>query len=60
MLRKKLAFSAQAADDSLQESVPRLQQFPFRPDYNGNTQEVVACRWRQRKQDDATLQHQQG
>jgi hypothetical protein len=40
--------------------VPRLQQFPFRPDYNGNTQEIVACLWRQRKQDDATLQHQQG
>lgn len=49
---------AQAADDSLHESVPRRQQSAFRPNYI--TQAIVACLWRQRKQNDATLQHQQG
>jgi len=47
---------AKAADDSLRQSVQRLQQCPFRPDCDGNTQEMVACLWRQRNQEDATLQ----
>jgi hypothetical protein len=47
---------AQAADDTLRRSVQQLQQFPFQPDCEGNTQEIVACLWRQRNQGDATLQ----
>jgi uncharacterized protein YecT (DUF1311 family) len=47
---------AQAADDTLRQSVQQQQRFPFRPDCDGNTQEIVACLWRQRNQDDATLQ----
>ncbi|WP_158217400.1 lysozyme inhibitor LprI family protein [Synechococcus sp. MW101C3] len=47
---------AQAAGDTLGQSVELLQRFPFRPDCDGNTQEIVACQWRQRNQDDATLQ----
>jgi hypothetical protein len=46
---------AQAAGDTLHQSVQQLQRFPFRPDCDGNTQEIVACQWRQRNQDDATL-----
>jgi len=47
---------AQAVDDSLEQSVEQLRRFPFQPDCDGNTQEMVACLWRQRNQDDATLQ----
>jgi uncharacterized protein YecT (DUF1311 family) len=47
---------AQAADDNLDQSVEQLRRFPFRSDCDGNTQEIVACLWRQRNQDDATLQ----
>ena len=39
--------SAQAADDTLCQSVQQLRRFPFRPDCDGNTQEIVACLWRQ-------------
>jgi uncharacterized protein YecT (DUF1311 family) len=45
-----------AADDTLPQSVQQQQRFPFRPDCGGNTQEMVACLWRQRNQADATLQ----
>ena len=48
--------SAQAADDSLDQSVQQLRQFPFQPDCDGNTQEIVACLWRQRNESDVTLQ----
>lgn len=47
---------AQAADDTLRQSVQQLGRFPFRPDCDSNTQEIVACLWRQRNQDDAALQ----
>ena len=47
---------SQAADDTLPESIQWLRQFPFRPDCDGNTQEVVACLWQQRNQADARLQ----
>lgn len=47
---------AQAADDTLAQSVQWLRQFPFRPDCDGNTQEMVACLWQQRNQADARLQ----
>jgi len=36
--------------------VQQLWRFPFRPDCDGNTQEIVACLWRQRNQDKAMLQ----
>jgi len=52
--------SAQAADDSLNQSVQQLRRFPFQPDCDGNTQEIVACLWRQRNQNDVTLQRQLG
>jgi hypothetical protein len=48
--------SAQAAEDSLDQSVQQLRRFPFQPDCDGNTQKIVACLWRQRNQNDATLQ----
>jgi len=47
---------ALAADDTLRQLTQQLQRFPFQPDCVGNTQEIVACLWRQRNQDDATLQ----
>ncbi|WP_254977591.1 lysozyme inhibitor LprI family protein [Cyanobium sp. ATX 6A2] len=47
---------AQAADDTLRQSMRQLGRFPFRPDCDGNTQEIVACQWRHRNQDDATLE----
>jgi len=47
---------AQAVDDSLEQSVEQLRRFPFQPECDGNTQEIVACLWRQRNQDDTTLQ----
>ena len=46
---------ARAASDSLRQSVQQLRQFPFRADCDGNTQEMVACLWQQRNQEDATL-----
>jgi hypothetical protein len=48
--------SARAAEDSLRQSMQELQRFPFRPDCDGNTQEIVACHWRQRNRQDATLE----
>ena len=48
---------AQSAEDTLRQSEQRLRDFPFRPDCDGNTQEIVACLWLQRNQDDARLQH---
>ncbi len=47
---------ALAADDTLRQLAQQLQRFPFQPDCDGKTQEIVACLWRQRNQDDATLQ----
>ncbi|MCT0198300.1 hypothetical protein KQ313_01145 [Synechococcus sp. CS-1325] len=47
---------AKAAGDTLHQSVQVLQRFPFRPDCDGNTKKILACQWRQRNQDDATLQ----
>lgn len=44
-----------AADDTLRESEELLRQFPFQPNCNGNIQEMVACLWLQRNQDDAAL-----
>jgi uncharacterized protein YecT (DUF1311 family) len=46
----------QAVDESLEQSVEQLRRFPFQPDCDGNTQAIVACFWRQRNQDDATLE----
>ena len=51
-----IASPALAADDTLGRSVQQLQQFPFEPHCDGNTQEIVACLWRQRNQYEATLQ----
>lgn len=50
-----LPLPVRAGDDSLRQSQQQLRQFPFKPDCDGNTQEMVACLWRQRNQDDATL-----
>jgi hypothetical protein len=47
---------AKAADDTLQESQRQLRQFPFTPNCNGNTQEMVACLWQRRNQADQALQ----
>jgi uncharacterized protein YecT (DUF1311 family) len=47
---------AKAAEDTLRQSGQQLGRFPFRPNCDGNTQEIVACQWRQRNQDDASLQ----
>lgn len=47
--------AAPAADDTLQQSREQLQRFPFQPNCGGNTQEMVACLWRRRNQEDATL-----
>ena len=47
----------QSAEESLRQSEHQLRRFPFRPDCDGNTQQIVACLWRQRNQDDARLQH---
>ncbi len=47
---------AQAADDTLPRSIQQQRQFPFRPDCDGNTQEMVACLWQRRNQADARLQ----
>jgi hypothetical protein len=56
MATELISVPAQAADDTLRQSVQQLRRFPFRPDCDGNIQEIVACQWRQRNQDDATLQ----
>ena len=44
------------AAETLQQSVQDLKAFPFTADCDGNTQEIVACLWRRRNQDDAKLQ----
>ncbi len=49
-----------APDDTLQQSVQGLKQFPFRPNCDGNTQEIVACLWQRRNQQDSRLQRQLG
>ncbi|MCT0224930.1 lysozyme inhibitor LprI family protein [Synechococcus sp. CS-1328] len=41
--------------ETLQQSVQRRQAFPFRPDCNGNTQEMAACLWQERDQADQRL-----
>lgn len=46
---------AQAADDTLGQSQQLLRQFPFQPNCDGNTQEMVACLWRTRNQADTML-----
>lgn len=43
------------AEESLQRSRERLNQFPFQPNCRGNTQEMFACLWQRRNQADATL-----
>jgi hypothetical protein len=48
--------SAGAGEDSLRQSREQLSRFPFQPDCGGNTQEMVACLWQRRNQDDATLE----
>lgn len=47
---------AQAADDTLGQSQIQLRQFPFAPNCNGNTQEMVACLWQRRNQADQAFQ----
>jgi hypothetical protein len=49
------ASSLSPPPESLQQSIQRLRAFPFRPDGNGNTQEIVVCLWRQRNQADLRL-----
>jgi uncharacterized protein YecT (DUF1311 family) len=44
-----------AAADTLQHSRNQLQHFPFQPNCDGNTQEMVACLWKRRNQADANL-----
>ncbi|MEA5424298.1 hypothetical protein [Synechococcus sp. CCY9202] len=41
--------------ETLQQSIQRRQAFPFRPDCNGNTQEMAACLWQERDQADQRL-----
>jgi hypothetical protein len=50
-----LAAPALAADDTLQRSQDHLRQFPFAANCEGNTNEMVACLWRQRNQSDRRL-----
>lgn len=47
---------AGAEDTTLQQSLQQRQHFPFRPDCDGNTQQIVACQWQRRNQGDATLE----
>ncbi len=42
--------------ETLPESIALRRQFPFRPDCNGNTKEMLACLWRQRDRQDQRLQ----
>ena len=44
-----------APAETLQQSVQDLKAFPFKPNCDGNTQEIVACLWLRRNQDDAKL-----
>ena len=48
----RLLLIAQFADDTLCQSVQQLRRFPFKPDCDDNTQEIVVCLWRQWDQDD--------
>jgi hypothetical protein len=49
------ATPAKAPDDTLNESRELLRQFPFTPNCDGNTQEMVACLWQRRNQQDGAL-----
>lgn len=42
--------------DSLRQSQDLRRRFPFTPDCAGNTQEMVACLWERRNQEDAALE----
>ena len=50
-----LASSPALPSETLQQSIQRLEAFPFLPNCNGNTQEVVACLWHRRNQADQRL-----
>jgi hypothetical protein len=41
--------------DSLRQSQDLLRRFPFAPNCNGNTQEMVACLWERRNREDRVL-----
>ncbi|MDM7953830.1 MAG: lysozyme inhibitor LprI family protein [Cyanobium sp. CZS 25K] len=41
--------------ETLAQSIRGLKAFPFQPDCDGNTQQIVACLWRQRNQADQRL-----
>jgi uncharacterized protein YecT (DUF1311 family) len=47
---------AKAVEATLKQSQELLRQFPFQPNCNGNTQEMVACLWQRRNQADQALQ----
>ncbi len=47
--------SAQPPPETLQQSIQRLEAFPFQPNCNGNTKEIAACLWGQRNQGDLRL-----
>nr|WP_254217274.1 lysozyme inhibitor LprI family protein [Synechococcus sp. CCY 9618] len=47
--------SAPPPPETLQQSIERFRAFPFRPDCGGTTQEIAACLWSRRNQDDRRL-----
>lgn len=49
------ATAVRAGEETLRQSQDLLGQFPFRPDCQGNTQEMVACLWKRRNDEDALL-----
>ncbi|MBE9171664.1 DUF1311 domain-containing protein [Cyanobium sp. LEGE 06143] len=55
-LGKTSPAEAPATQNSLQDSLRQRQAFPFHPDCDGNTQEIVACLWQQRNQADVSLE----
>lgn len=50
-----IAAPAQAPLETLAESIQRRLAFPFQPDCQGNTQEIVACLWQRRDRQDQRL-----
>ncbi|MFN9621651.1 MAG: hypothetical protein ACK587_02270 [Cyanobacteriota bacterium] len=46
---------ASAAEDSLGQSRQQRREFPFAPNCDGNTREMVACLWERRNLADGTL-----
>lgn len=46
--------------ETLPQSIDLRSRFPFAPNCNGNTKEMLACLWRQRDRQDQRLQSRLG